>query len=58
MMGWACRMYLGEDHAGFMWGKRQLGRPIRRWEGSIKMGFKKVGWAIMDWNVLVEDRNS
>jgi len=25
-------------------GKRQLGRPRRRWEGNIKMDLQEVGW--------------
>jgi len=25
-------------------GKRQLGRPRRRWEGNIKVNLQEVGW--------------
>jgi hypothetical protein len=25
-------------------GKRQLGRPRRRWEDNIKMNLQEVGW--------------
>jgi hypothetical protein len=37
---------------GFGWkpeGKRPLGRPRRRWEGSIKMGLQELGCGGMDW---------
>jgi hypothetical protein len=29
-------------------GRRQLGRPRRRWEDNIKMDLQEVGWG-MDW---------
>ena len=34
-------------------GKRQLGRPRRRWEDNIKMDFQEVRWGGMDWIDLV-----
>jgi hypothetical protein len=30
-------------------GNRPLGRPRRRWKGTIKMEFRKIGWGGMDW---------
>jgi hypothetical protein len=30
-------------------GKRQLGRPWRRWEDNVTMGLQEVGWGGMDW---------
>jgi len=30
-------------------GKRQLGRPRRRWEDNSKMGPKEIGWDVVDW---------
>ena len=33
-------------------GKRPLGRPRRRWEDSIKMGFHLMEWSDMDWIAL------
>jgi hypothetical protein len=38
-------------------GKRQLGRPRRRWEDNIKMDFQEVGWGRGDWMELVQDRD-
>jgi hypothetical protein len=29
-------------------GKRQLGRPRRRWLGNIKIDLREVGWGGMD----------
>ena len=39
-------------------GKRQLGRPRRRWEDNIKMDLQKVGCGGMDWIELAQDRDS
>jgi hypothetical protein len=38
-------------------GKRQLGRPRRRWEDNIIMDLQGVGWGYMDWIELAGDRN-
>jgi hypothetical protein len=38
-------------------GKRQLGRPRRRWEDNTKMDLQEVGCRAMDWIDLAEDRN-
>jgi len=36
-------------HTRFSWGKpegkRPLGRPMRRWDDSVKMDLQEVGWA-------------
>jgi hypothetical protein len=48
-IGGACSMY-GERESvygvvvGKRAGKRQLGRPRRRWEDNIKIDLQKVGW--------------
>jgi hypothetical protein len=36
-------------------GKRLLGRPRRRWEDNIKMGFQEVGGGRGDWMELDQD---
>ena len=38
-------------------GKRHLGRTRRRWEDSIKMDLKEVGFHPRDWIALAEDRD-
>jgi len=38
-------------------GKRPLGRPKHRWDNSIKMDLHKVGWGVMDWINLAQDRD-
>jgi hypothetical protein len=38
-------------------GKRQLGRPRRRWEDNIRMGLQEVGCGGMDWIGLAQDRD-
>jgi hypothetical protein len=38
-------------------GKRPLGRPRRRWVDGIRMDLGEVGWAVVDWIGLAEDRN-
>jgi hypothetical protein len=36
-------------------GKRQLGRPRRRWKDNIKMGLQEVGCGGVDWIGLAQD---
>jgi hypothetical protein len=40
-------------------GKRQLGRPRRRWEDkdNIKMNLRKIGMEGIDWIHLPQDSN-
>ena len=38
-------------------GKRQLGRPRRRWKDNIKMDLQEVGCRDMDWIELAQDRD-
>jgi hypothetical protein len=47
-------------HTGFWWGnlrKRPLERPRRRWEDSIKMELRELGWESTDWIDLAQDMN-
>ena len=37
-------------------GKRPLGRSRLRWEDSVKMDLREVGWGGMDWINLAQDR--
>ena len=38
-------------------GKRQLGRPVNRWEDNIKMDLQEVGCENNDWIELAQDRD-
>jgi hypothetical protein len=38
-------------------GKRPLGRPRRRWEDSIRMDLREIGWGGMAWIGLAQDRD-
>jgi hypothetical protein len=37
-------------------GKRPLGRPRRRWIDSIKMNLSEIGFSVVDWIGLAQDR--
>jgi hypothetical protein len=37
-------------------GKRPLGKPRRRWEDSVMMDLREVGWGGMGWIQLSQDR--
>ena len=39
-------------------GRRQLGRPRRRWVDNIRMNLQEVGCGYMDWIGLAQDRDS
>jgi hypothetical protein len=39
-------------------GRRPLGRPRRRWENSIKMDLQEVGWDVVAWIDMAQDRDS
>jgi hypothetical protein len=38
-------------------GKRQLGRPRRRWVDNIRMDLGEVEWGDVDWIGLAQDKN-
>jgi hypothetical protein len=38
-------------------GKRQLGRPRRRWVNNIKIDLKGIGWGSMDCIDLAQDKD-
>jgi hypothetical protein len=60
-MSGACSADRGEACTGFWWenvrGKRQLGRPRRRWEDNIKMALQELVRGGMDWIELTQDRD-
>ena len=46
------RVFVGKPE-----GKRPLGRPRRRWDNDIKMDLHEVGYGVMDWTELAQDRD-
>jgi hypothetical protein len=36
-------------------GKKQLGRPRRRWEDNVQMDLREIGWVGVDWLHLDQD---
>jgi hypothetical protein len=38
-------------------GKRPLGRPRHRWEDSIRIDLREIGWEGVDWLHLAQDRH-
>jgi hypothetical protein len=38
-------------------GKRPLGRSRGRWEDNIRMNLTEIGWEVVDWIHLTEDRD-
>jgi hypothetical protein len=48
----ACRILVGKPE-----GKRPLGRPRRKWVDNIKMVVTEIGWDVMDWTYLAQDRD-
>jgi hypothetical protein len=37
-------------------GKRPLGRPRRRWIDNSNMDILQIGWGVVDWIGLAQDR--
>jgi hypothetical protein len=38
-------------------GKRPLGRPRHRWEDNIRMDLREMGWEIVTWIHLAQDKD-
>jgi hypothetical protein len=37
--------------------KRHLGRPRYRWDDNVKMDLRQIGWDVVDWIHVAQDRN-
>jgi hypothetical protein len=48
----ANRMLVGKPE-----GKRPLGRPRRKWVDNIKLDHREIGWDIVDWIDVAQDRD-
>jgi hypothetical protein len=38
-------------------GNRPFGRPRHKWEGNIRMDLREIGWKVVDWVHLAQDRD-
>jgi hypothetical protein len=61
-MGRTCRTNAEKRNAirilvGKPEGKRQLGRPRRRWVDNIEVDLRGIGWGGMDWIDVAHDRD-
>jgi len=34
------------------------GRPMHKWNINIRMGLKEIGWKVVNWIQLAQDRDS
>jgi hypothetical protein len=48
----ACTILVGKPE-----GERPLGRPTRRWEDNIKMDLGELGWGVIYWIDLTQNRD-
>jgi hypothetical protein len=55
-MGGACSANEGVEECLWVIGRRPLGRPRHRWVDSIKIGLVDIGWGVVDWIGLAQDR--
>jgi hypothetical protein len=37
--------------------KKPLGRLVRKWENIIRLYLREIGWEVVDWVHLAQDRN-
>jgi hypothetical protein len=47
-----CRLLLGKPE-----GKSSLGGSLRRWLDNIRMNLGEIGWSVVDWIGLAQDRD-
>jgi hypothetical protein len=45
----------GGMHIGFV--GRPLGRSLHMWEDNFKMDLREIGWSVMDWTGMSQDRD-
>jgi hypothetical protein len=55
------QMEMKKNYIGYLWesSRREtpLIRPRRRWEDNIKIDLRGIGWDVMDWIDLAQDRD-
>jgi hypothetical protein len=50
-------IYAYSNLVGRLEGNRPLGGPGRRWEDNIKMDLREMGWKVVDWMHLTQDKD-
>jgi hypothetical protein len=56
-MGGACSTHGRDEIHEKPERKRPLGRPMRSWEDNIRMYLRELGWEVVDWMHLAQDRD-
>jgi hypothetical protein len=63
-MGWPCGACGGGEKrnsyrglVGKPLGKRPSGKHRHRWKGDNKMDIKNIGWEVLEWIDLTQDRH-
>jgi hypothetical protein len=51
-MRWAEYLFLGKPE-----GKRPPRRSRHRWEDNFRMDVREIGWEVVDWISLTQDRD-
>jgi hypothetical protein len=46
------RVFMGKPE-----GKISLGRPRRRWVGNNEVDLREIGWDVVDWIDMAQDRD-
>jgi hypothetical protein len=53
----ACMREMRIAYVGKPERRRPLGRHRHRWEDNIKMNLREIGWEVVDWMDLTQDRH-
>jgi hypothetical protein len=59
-MGRACNTHEKKDECIQRFGgkcRRPIGKLRRRWEDTIKTVLREIGWGVMNWIHLAQDRD-
>jgi hypothetical protein len=57
VISWSVVCVYGSLLVGKLEGKRPQGRRRRRWVDNIKIYLREIGWDVVDWIDLAQDRD-